>query len=141
MAEIKVDIRNDEKFAKFIYGIFKTLATNKKVKLNVEYCSQGLEWSKITGVLGNGQFVIEPEYIKNSGSSRTIYHLHVAGYEVEFEQEYSLNLINGKLTKIVLGLQDRIRENYILDENTKVYFPRPKQPNWFQRVFGSRVKE
>jgi len=140
MAEIKIDIRNDKKFAQFIYGMFKTLATNKKTQLSVEYCSQGLEWSKISGTLGDQKFLLEPEYQKNGSGSRTVYHLHIGGYEIEFEQEYSLDLINGKLSKIVYFLQDKVREDYILDENTKTYFPRPKQPNFFQRIFGAKVK-
>ena len=135
MAKMKVDIRSDKKFANFIYGMFKALATDKKTKLDIEYCPRGLEWSKISGVLGEEKFELQPEYRKNAGSVETIYHLHIGDYETDFAQEYSTNLINGKLSHIVFYLQNKVREDYIFDENTKKYFPRPKRPNFFQRAW------
>lgn len=135
MAEIKIDIRTDEKSAKYVYGMLKNLASNKKTQLNVVYDPKGLEWSTITGILGDDKFVIQPEYTKNNGV-RTIYHVHVGGYEVDFEEEYDTGFVNGKVTKLIQGLRDKIREDFILDQNTMQYLPRPKQPNFFQRLFG-----
>ena len=136
MAEIKIDVRGDERSAKFIYGMLKGLASNRKTQLNVVYDPQGLEWSTITGILDDKKFIIQPEYARNGSGVRTIYHVHVGGYEADFEEEYDTGFVNGKVTKLIQGLQNKIRENFILDQNTMRYLPRPKQPNFFQRLFG-----
>ena len=137
MAYIKIRVSEDQKTGKLILGQFKSLAFGSKTTFNLEQTDNGIQFSKITGDLDGQKFILTP--IKNN--STNAYNIKVGNYEVDIQKSYNgVGLIEEKFTKVIDGVHDRIKEEYMYDENTKKYLPRPKQPNFFQRIFGAHVK-
>lgn len=131
MAYIKINVSSDEKMGKYILGLFKSLAFNGKTKFALEQTECGIQFSKITGILENKKFVLMPVEKGNTNS----YNIKVDKYEVDIRKSYNGNgLIEEKFTKVIDGVHDRIRQEYMYDENAKQYLLRPIQPNIFQRL-------
>ena len=129
----KINIANDKQMADFILGMFKSLAKNSKTQISVVYTEKGFEWSVIKGENGNQKFVLTPMYEKTPNSVNTKYNLKVGDYEVEFDQSYNSRDIAYKYCDVVRFLHERIKRDYFFDENSHEYYPRPQQPNMFQR--------
>ena len=136
MAYIKINVDEDKKTGKFILGEFKSLAFNSKTQFTVERTEYGLQGAKITGELNGQKFIITPIDKKRSDA----YNVKVGNYEVDIQICYNEGWMREKFTRVINGVQDRIRNEYIHDENTGQYLPRPKLPNFFQRLFGFRGK-
>lgn len=139
MAYIKININRDERTAKLILGQFKALVNNSKTELDINYNKKSglLEDSTISGVLGDSKFKLTATYEGGVGRK---YNLKVGDYEVDFDENFRYDLTEGKFTRVAVVLQNRVRQEYLFDENTQTYLKRPKQPNIFQRIF-SRNKE
>lgn len=130
MDYIKINVSNDEEMGKYIFGMFKSLAYNSKTKFTLEQTSNGIQFSKITGVLDDKKFVLVPV---EKGSSNS-YNIKVDKYEVDIIKSYNgVGLIGEKFTRVIDFVHEKIKREYIYDENSHKYYPRPKQPNIFQR--------
>ena len=137
MAYIKINVSADKKAGNFILGEFKSLAFNSKTEFKLENTGNGIQFSKITGELNGRKFIMTPVDSKSTNA----YNIKIGNYEVDITKSYNgVGLIEEKFTKVIDGIHDRIREEYMFDENSGKYLPRPKQPNFFQRLFGGRGK-
>lgn len=137
MAYIKINVSADKKAGDFVLGEFKSLAFNSKTEFKLENTGNGIQFSKITGELNGRKFIMSPIDSKSTNA----YNIKIGNYEVDITKSYNgVGLIEEKFTKVIDIIHDRIREGYMYDENSGEYLPRPKQPNFFQRLFGIRGK-
>lgn len=137
MAYIKINVSADKKAGNFILGELKSLAFNSKTAFTLENTGNGIQFSKITGELNGRKFIMTPVDSKSTNA----YNIKIGNYEVDITKSYNgVGLIEEKFTKVIDGIHDRIREEYMFDENSGKYLPRPKQPNFFQRLFAGRGK-
>lgn len=74
--------------------------------------------------------------IKGQQGEISQYNLKIGQYEIDFNERFDDYTIEGKISRTMSVLHDRIEKEYIFDENTQTFLSRPKQPNVFQRIFG-----